>query len=261
MSNLLTRAISGAVFVAVLVFGILYNLWSLKILFLVIVTLGLYEFYGIVGIKKARLLSTLLGAGLFTLLTQFYPFTIDAMAVFMAISAFFFLIELFSTNGSYQNASLRITGLVYIIIPLSYVTKFNLTIVDNAWILLGMFILIWSNDTGAYLIGRFFGKNKLFERISPKKTIEGLIGGGACAIGISLLLNHFIGILPIYGWIGIAIIVFVFANLGDLVESMLKRNYGVKDSGNIIPGHGGILDRFDGVLLTVPIVYLFLQLI
>ena len=129
-------------------------------------------------------------------------------------------------------------------------------------LLLSFFALIWIYDTGAYLFGVTFGKHRLFERISPKKSWEGAIGGAIFAILASLLINHlFPGYLTVLQWIGFAFIVVVFGTWGDLVESMIKRSLNVKDSGNLIPGHGGILDRIDSSLLAGPAVviyYLFL---
>jgi phosphatidate cytidylyltransferase len=126
-----------------------------------------------------------------------------------------------------------------------------------------MFILIWANDTFAYIVGKSIGKHKLFERISPKKTIEGFIGGmiftvaGAYILGQS---NYFDFITP-WQWMAFAAILVVFGTLGDLVESQLKRNAGVKDSGKIMPGHGGILDRLDSVLFAIPFLFLYYQIL
>ncbi|MNY33104.1 Phosphatidate cytidylyltransferase [compost metagenome] len=122
-------------------------------------------------------------------------------------------------------------------------------------------ILLWTSDTGAYLAGRSLGKHKLFERISPKKTWEGFIGGIVLAVLVSLCLAHYFETIPQWQWIIVAMIIAVFGTLGDLVESMLKRSLNVKDSGHILPGHGGLLDRFDGLLIAGPLVYLFLFLV
>src|SRR5690606_21018208 len=112
-----------------------------------------------------------------------------------------------------------------------------------------MFIL-WGNDTGAYLIGKFFGRHRLFERISPNKTWEGFVGGALLAVAVSLILAHYLPVLPSWQWVGIALVVSLFGTFGDLVESMLKRSHHVKDSGAVLPGHGGLLDRFDGLLFA-----------
>ncbi|EJF08600.1 CDP-archaeol synthase [Pontibacter sp. BAB1700] len=120
-------------------------------------------------------------------------------------------------------------------------------------------LLIWSSDTGAYIAGKNFGRNKLFERISPGKTWEGWAGGAILTVLVGWLLSMFFHDLELYQWIGVAIIVSVFGVLGDLVESLLKRSLGVKDSGTLLPGHGGILDRFDSLILAVPFIVSFLK--
>lgn len=125
---------------------------------------------------------------------------------------------------------------------------------------LGFFILIWVYDTGAYLSGKFFGKHKLFERISPKKTWEGVIGGGLISLTIAVFVNaYFFPVLDQLQWAIVSIIIVAFGTLGDLIESLVKRNAHVKDSGNIMPGHGGMLDRFDSALFAAPFYWLFLQ--
>jgi phosphatidate cytidylyltransferase len=128
-------------------------------------------------------------------------------------------------------------------------------------IIIGFFILIWANDTGAYLAGVSFGRHKLFERISPKKTWEGFLGGVIIAVIIALLLSDWLGVVGRIQWVVISIIISITGTYGDLIESMLKRSTGVKDSGNIMPGHGGFLDRFDSAIISFPLVYLFILLV
>ena len=128
-------------------------------------------------------------------------------------------------------------------------------------IIIGFFILLWSSDTGAYLAGRFFGKHKLFERISPKKTWEGSIGGGVLSLIAAYVISLFFHNIELKDWMILAIITVVGGGLGDLVESMHKRNLNVKDSGNLLPGHGGILDRFDGLFIAVPFIYAYLIIV
>lgn len=134
-------------------------------------------------------------------------------------------------------------------------------IVFSPGIILGFFFLIWANDTGAYLTGMTIGKHKLWERISPKKTWEGFFGGLVIAALIAWLLSGWLGVISTRGWIISALIISVAGTYGDLVESMLKRANGVKDSGNILPGHGGFLDRFDSAVVAFPLVYLFISLL
>jgi phosphatidate cytidylyltransferase len=127
-------------------------------------------------------------------------------------------------------------------------------------LIIGFFALTWANDTGAYLVGITIGRHRLFERISPKKSWEGFFGGVIFAALLGWLLSGWLGVVSSFQWVVIALIVSVFGTYGDLIESMLKRSVGVKDSGNIMPGHGGFLDRFDSALVAFPVVYLFILL-
>jgi phosphatidate cytidylyltransferase len=124
----------------------------------------------------------------------------------------------------------------------------------------GYFLILWANDTGAYFIGKKFGKNKLYQQVSPNKTWEGLIGGVLLAVAVAILISQYFTVTDMQHWIVVGLIVGVFGNLGDLFESHLKRNYHVKDSGSIIPGHGGVLDRFDGLLISLPVVIAYFKL-
>src|SRR5690606_3819133 len=126
---------------------------------------------------------------------------------------------------------------------------------------LGFMLILWGNDTGAYLVGKFLGKRRLFERISPKKTWEGLIGGILFALITSLILASVFAVLSSWQWVGMAVLISIFGTFGDLVESMLKRSQQVKDSGTLLPGHGGLLDRFDGLLLAAPMVFALLKIL
>ena len=121
--------------------------------------------------------------------------------------------------------------------------------------------MLWANDTGAYLFGMKFGKRKLFERHSPKKSWEGFFGGMFTSLIVAFVISHFFVELDTLVWAGMAILISSFGTLGDLVESMLKRSLDAKDSGSFLPGHGGFLDRFDGLLIAAPVVYVYLYLV
>lgn len=173
----------------------------------------------------------------------FFPF------VFLA-----FIYELFSGSARpFQNVGFIVLGMIYIGAPfalLSFIAfdgeKFN------SWVVLGLLLLTWMNDTGAYLVGSNFGKHLLFPQVSPKKTWEGTIGGVVITFITAALFSHFTGEMRLFDWMILAAIVATFGTLGDLVESMLKRSVGVKDSGNLLPGHGGVLDRFDAFIFVLP---------
>jgi phosphatidate cytidylyltransferase len=178
------------------------------------------------------------------------------------------VIELYrKKERPFGNIAFAIFGVVYISLPfafLNYLAVYNplgIHLAYNPWLVMGFFILIWTNDTGAYLAGRAFGKNKLFERISPKKTWEGAIGGLLLTLVAAFLLNKYSSLLNITHWMIIATIIVVFGNLGDLTESLFKRSVNIKDSGSILPGHGGLLDRFDAVLIAAPMVFTYLYFI
>jgi phosphatidate cytidylyltransferase len=157
----------------------------------------------------------------------------------------------------------------YITLPFIFITKISFGIKDyNPKIIIGLFILIWTNDTFAYLVGKSIGKHKLFERISPKKTIEGFLGGAVFAVFAGFLIsklyikpNPEFSSMSILIWTIIALIASIFGTIGDLVESKFKRVAGVKDSGAIMPGHGGVLDRLDSVIFVASIIYLFYQIL
>jgi phosphatidate cytidylyltransferase len=163
--------------------------------------------------------------------------------------------------------SLFYTALPFSLFPFASFSRTGLNsllphenIIFSPAIIIGFFLLIWANDTGAYLSGISFGRNKLFERISPKKTWEGFIGGVLAAVIVAWLLSDWLGVMGKTLWIIVSVIISISGTYGDLIESMLKRSVGVKDSGNIMPGHGGFLDRFDSAIISFPLVYLFISL-
>lgn len=131
----------------------------------------------------------------------------------------------------------------------------------SRWMFIGFMILLWTNDTGAYLVGRSIGRTKLLPAVSPKKTVEGLLGGIALTLAVAWLIAHFQDFLSLPEWLVVAAIIAITSTLGDLLESAFKRARGVKDSGTILPGHGGILDRFDGFFLAIPSVVLYLHMV
>lgn len=261
------RAITGFFFIAVLIAAVLLGPYAFILFFSLIATLCAFEFYKMVTTEQTRplrwfgsfaafFISGLAGCSLWghipvgnLLWIIPFVFTIYLIALFR------------KTPHPIQDIAYTLTGLIYATLPFLFFMA--LAFVEgsyNKYIPLGFLILLWTNDTGAYLAGRSFGRTKLFERISPNKTWEGFIGGVVLAVVVALNLEQYFGALQKWEWVTVALIVGVFGTAGDLVESMLKRNLGVKDSGTILPGHGGFLDRFDGLLMAAPLVYLFLKL-
>ena len=132
---------------------------------------------------------------------------------------------------------------------------------EQPWVLASMFVLIWCNDSFAYLLGSAIGKHKIFPRISPNKTWEGFMGGVISTVIAAMIFHYYLPIMPFWGWLGLALVVLVFGTLGDLFESAIKRSYNIKDSGKFMPGHGGILDRIDSLLFALPMAYFYLRIV
>jgi phosphatidate cytidylyltransferase len=174
-----------------------------------------------------------------------------------------FVVKLFENTGrEFDTLAFQFLGIIYICLPLSMLADFGYfnSFSYSYSLPLGFFILQWSSDTFAYLVGKKLGRTKLFERISPKKTWEGSIGATILTIGVAYLISLFWDDISSFDWMVLGAIIVIFGTLGDLVESLLKRNLKIKDSGNLLPGHGGVLDRFDGVFLSVPAAYFYLLL-
>ncbi|MCC9064306.1 phosphatidate cytidylyltransferase [Flavobacterium piscisymbiosum] len=292
MNETLKRTISGAVYIALLLTSILFSTESFIILFGIFLIITIYEFCNLANLNKV--FSILFGVLLYsaTLLISHYnkqttaflnktfntelnlnvniqelDLILLAVTIVVSIKCILFLfydsVQKISTSSKY----LYLLG--YITLPFVFIVKISFgTNNYNPKIILGLFILIWTNDTFAYLVGKSIGKHKLFERVSPKKTIEGFLGGAVFAAFAGFLISKFY-IQPnpefssksILIWTIIALIVSVFGTIGDLIESKFKRIAGVKDSGSIMPGHGGILDRLDSVIFVAPIIFLFYQIL
>lgn len=262
MNNIFVRASSGAVYVSVLIVGVLfYNQLALAV-FGVLAGIGLFEFNKLMselnyGNEKSRYV----GIGLLAYLIFCLAGMSYISLLFWGLLPLLFLVQmiisLFSPKEkAVVSSMLGIAGYVYILLPLClvhflYSSNKSGEILDF-WPVLGMMILTWTSDTFAYLSGRFFGKTKLFERISPKKTWEGVAGGVLFSLIAATIIYFADDNRPLYFWLVLGAIVPVFGILGDLFESLIKRTAGVKDSGDFIPGHGGILDRVDAMLFTIP---------
>lgn len=261
-----TRAITGFFFIMVLMGAVLLGPYTFVSLFSLLAICCVYEFYRMVhteniqpllfwGVGVAAVGLVLVGSILLGLL----PYSMLSFGI-VAVLLLYIAALFRKTTHPIQDVAYSLFGLIYAAIP--FIFFMSLGFVEdtyNAYIPLGFLIILWTNDTGAYLAGRSMGRHKLFERISPNKTWEGFVGGVILAVIAGFILSHYFGFLPLWSWVCMALIVGIFGTLGDLVESMLKRNVGVKDSGNLLPGHGGLLDRFDGLLIAAPLVYLFLK--
>lgn len=276
INNFIKRAITGVLFVAILVGCILYDAFSFGILFTAISALTIYEFGQLVnmraeGVKINKTINMLGGAYLFLAVMGFCIDAADSkifipyvlLLLYMMISELYLKKENPVLNWAYSMLSQLYIGLPFALLN---VLAFHndpgseySSVSYNPILPLSIFIFLWLNDTGAYCIGSLIGKHRLFERISPKKSWEGSIGGGVVAIGVSFILAHYFPFMSMIEWAGLALVVVIFGTWGDLTESLLKRQLHVKDSGNILPGHGGMLDRFDSSLMAIPaaVVYLY----
>jgi phosphatidate cytidylyltransferase len=264
-----TRAITGFFFIIVMLGSMLLGQYVFGLFYLLLSVLTLREFYGLVkqrGIQPNQTVGIINGALIYVAFSAnqvLTPATSKYVFVLALTLSLIFFQELYKKHDTpFTNISYTFTGIIYTILPFTFFHALAYVGGDfNFHVPLAFFIMLWSNDTGAYLSGRFFGRTKLFERHSPKKTWEGFIGGVLIAAVAGYILSNFYHELSWDKWVIMAILIGCFGTLGDLVESMFKRSINIKDSGGILPGHGGLLDRFDGLLLSAPIVYAYLYLI
>jgi len=270
VSNLLKRSISGFLYVAIMMLGTLTHPLVFALIFGTVLFFTQYEFYAMVagaGHKITRFPGSILGVIYFLLcfavannyIPQFFSLA------FIPIILFLFILELFRSNrNTLERSGLTILGFIYIAGSFSMMNFIVFSSIGGQahtfypWILVGLFFIIWINDSFAYLIGTKFGKHKMYPKISPKKSWEGLIGGAVAGITMGILNAVMFQAIDMLNWIIVAILTVAFGTLGDLFESKLKREIGAKDSGNILPGHGGFLDRLDSMLFAVPVVFFWL---
>ncbi|WP_314310901.1 phosphatidate cytidylyltransferase [Hoylesella saccharolytica] len=276
--NLIVRAITGVLFVAIMVVCFLRPL-AMVFLFALITTLTIWEYTALVNSRPDvtinRFITTVAGVYLFLAIAGINSGYIQTNAVFvpyLLTIVYLFVSELYTKSPNpINNWAYTMLAQMYIALPLSMINVLAFRqspdqITHFHHLLpLSLFIFLWANDTGAYCSGSLFGKHKLFPRISPAKSWEGSIGGGilvlaiAAFIGYSEIQGTNTSGLNILQWLGLALVVVVFGTWGDLVESLFKRTLGIKDSGTILPGHGGMLDRFDSALMAIPaaVIYLY----
>lgn len=280
MKNLIVRTITGVLFVAAIVTCFLRP-EAMILLFALVTGLTIWEFTGIVndieGVTTNRLITTVAGVYFFFSIAG-YCSGIVPSAVFipyLLTIVYLFIAELYTKAlNPINNWAYTMLAQMYIALPFSTINvlAFRATgdgVVYNYLLPLSVFIFLWTNDTGAYLSGSLFGKHKLFPRVSPGKSWEGSIGGGLLVLAMAAVVGFYETsalhsgaadvALSIPQWMGLGLVVVFFGTWGDLVESLFKRTIGIKDSGNILPGHGGMLDRFDSSLMAFPaaVVYLY----
>ena len=273
LKNLIKRALTGIIFVTVLVGAICYNSISFLIVFGLITGLTLWEFYGLMknyeGATLRRIASSIGGAYLFAA-TFAYTFQMSDSTVFLPYLLFLIYTLVAELSRKAPNPindwSFTMFAQVYCAGTFSMLNLIAIRpstsgeIAYSSLFVMAIFIFIWLNDTGAYLAGSLIGKRRLFERISPKKSWEGFFGGLVVTLIASQALAWYVPEISRCNWLGLSVVVVVFGTWGDLVESLLKRTLGVKDSGNILPGHGGMLDRFDSLMLAIPAAYIYIRL-
>ncbi|WP_418513824.1 phosphatidate cytidylyltransferase [Corallibacter sp.] len=269
MKEILTRSFAGLVYILLLLAAFL-NEHALIILFFIFGLIALAEFKKLIEYKSFLpfiLFSILYFVfGYWQLVLNSATGLSEATQILQVITIFVQLLlikDLFTKKNIPLFISNRFT-LTTFYISSSFVFLTLIANYPNGYnpeILLGSFILVWTNDTFAFLVGKNFGKQKLFEKISPKKTVEGFLGGLFFACVASYFIANFTDTLNFTNWLILSIIISVFGTLGDLIESKFKRQANVKDSGFIMPGHGGLLDRLDSIIFAAPFIYLFLRVI
>ena len=278
--NLIVRSISGVIFLAIMIVGMTVRPDAFIFLFTLITGLTIWEYSGLVNeledVTINRLISTVAGMYFFLAVAAMRTGMVDNFVIFVPYIlsiVYLFISELYTKNKNAINDwAYTMLGQMYIAMPFALINVLAFEVSPDGMehhfdklLPLSVFIFLWVNDTGAYCSGSLFGKRKLFPRISPGKSWEGSIGGGIFVLIVAAIIGYFANngdyphSLNIIQWMGLGLTVVFFGTWGDLVESLFKRTLGIKDSGNIMPGHGGMLDRFDSSLMAIPasVVYLY----
>lgn len=270
MKDIGIRFLTGMIFMFITVGSLLYSAYTFTITFSVITAIGLWEFYRIcenesIYVQKRH--GMFAGTGIFfiTAIISVSGLSIKYQLLALPLLYAVFIRELFrNRENPFTNIGFTILGIIYVALPftlLVYIVKPGLSGEYKPLILLGYFTLNWIFDSGAYYVGVNFGKHKMFPRISPKKSWEGAIGGAVYTALLVYILSLYVTDLRLQDWAVIGVIVIVIGTIGDLVESLLKRSVNIKDSGTLLPGHGGILDRFDSILISSPFVFVYLNFV
>jgi phosphatidate cytidylyltransferase len=272
LKNLFIRTYTGGIYVALTIGSILISKYTFIVFFAFLLSYTLFEFYRLCrngDIKPQVLTGIILSLYLFV---SFFLYDMKLVGenIFFGLVPLFMIVpfvELISKNKNpVQNIAYTFLGILYVAVPFS-VLNFIVTPIEleperyMPEILIGLFIIIWVNDSWAFLFGSWFGKTKMLERISPKKTWEGAIGGAVISIILAVILFSFLDFLSTFHVVILTILTVIAGTFGDLTESMIKRSFNVKDSGNLMPGHGGLLDRFDSLLFSAPVYYIYISIV
>ena len=270
-STLKTRGLTAIVFISVMITGIFFNSYSFILLMSVIIGGCIWEFQSITCEKSPMRMVLCIAGGvtlsLFFAAENLYPdqhhLIMDGIFILILTCILVCILELYTHSSKpYQNISFAFFSLVYygLFISSIYFIAFDHGGDYNPWLVFAIIAMTWTNDTMAYLVGSQVGKNKMFSRMSPNKTWEGTIGGILFTIIVAFVFHYFFGLFTSLQWLIVALIIGIFGTIGDLVESMLKRSLDVKDTGSLLPGHGGLLDRFDSFTFHLPLTVYFLEL-
>lgn len=267
-SSLGQRAITASLGATAIIGGLYWGMWGYFIVFLGISFFTLWEFYKLAildDMAPLKIWGSIIGIVLFVLsfLIEAELISIKYLLLIFPLLTSVFLIKLYKRDEKpFTQVAYTFLGIIYVSLPFSLL---NIIVFNSGeyrfQIILGILFILWASDTGAYFTGILFGKKKLFERISPKKTWEGSLGGAALALIFAFLFSLYFKDLTLIQWLVAAALIVIAGVYGDLVESLFKRSISIKDSGSSIPGHGGFLDRFDGLLLASPFVAAFINLI
>ena len=275
MKNLVVRTLSGLVLAAVVLGAIVWSQWSFGALLAALLVGGMYEFYTLAGKQgnaPQRVVGLVAGIVLFALNLAFVSDDIReilgvarqafgcGLAFLLLLLPAMFICELYRRGENPASGiGTTLMGICYVALPLSLMCYIPILGSDtwNPWVMVAYIFIIWANDVFAYLVGMSVGRHRLCERLSPKKSWEGFFGGIAGAVVMGIVAARMLD-GNMWVWAGLALVAAVSGVLGDLVESMFKRAAGVKDSGRLIPGHGGVLDRFDAMLLSAPFLFVYM---
>jgi len=262
MKELIVRSISGVLYISIVIFSLFTSREWFMGLFFVLAAISLHEFLRIIRLKSI-VAYALLGLFFYFFSYDIYePHALTLLLIMCTFVCLFLLKDLLWTSIIPLFEKKKYIAVIFYLISgfvfLTLIPMHNGYFVPE--IVVGVFILVWSNDSFAYLVGKNFGKHKLMERISPKKTIEGFIGGMLGAVGAAFIIFEYFDRFPLWMWIVMALIASIFGTIGDLIQSKFKRQAGVKDSGMLMPGHGGLYDRLDSIIYASPFLYAFLEI-